>query len=67
MRKLLYTSLMTLFLASGSASFAASHCDCNQECQEKCAKGENKDCTCKTCDCKKGKGCSHGKCKHDKE
>lgn len=44
-------------------AFAKNHCTCTEECQKQCAKGETSDCDCKSCNCKDGKGCSHGQCK----
>ncbi len=64
MKKLILSSLFALSLASvgGPLAFADHHCACDQTCNEKCAKGDTKDCSCKTCDCAKGEGCKHGKC-----
>lgn len=63
MRKFL-GSVMVLACLSAFApvnSFAAK-CGCTNECHEKCAKGEGKDCKCKHCDCKKGEKCKEGEC-----
>ncbi len=71
MKKFILTSLFALSLASagGVSVLADHHCSCDQECTEKCSKGDHKDCSCETCDCGKGESCKHGKCAthHGKE
>ena len=73
MKKLILSSIFALSLASvgGFSSAYADHheCACDESCAEKCASGDHKDCTCKTCECSEGKECKHGKCsthKHKK-
>jgi hypothetical protein len=48
---------------SAPAALADQHCACDKQCSEKCAEGKSESCGCKTCDCAKGSGCSHGKCR----
>lgn len=50
---------------TGPVSFADAKCGCEKGCAEHCAKGEHKNCKCKTCECGKGKKCSHGQCDHE--
>ena len=57
--------LMTLASLGFSAPVWAEHsCGCDSKCSANCADGKTEECTCKTCDCAKGKECSHGKCQH---
>jgi len=47
-------------------ALADHHCACDAQCSKDCAEGKTESCGCKTYDCAKGKGCSHGKCKTHK-
>ncbi len=73
MGKNLKNSMFAVILAASAMSFggigalADHHCGCDEKCSEQCAKGDHKDCGCKTCDCAKGKGCKHGKCARHSE
>jgi len=65
-----WTSLaFTVLIALSSPAFAdgkgaKKECTCDHACQEKCTKGEGKDCKCAACDCAKSGQCEHGKCEH---
>lgn len=34
-----------------------SKCECTKECKDNCKAGKSKDCSCKSCECTKGKEC----------
>jgi len=61
-----FFSLLLAAAALGVSApvWADHHCACDTKCADNCAQGKTDECRCKTCDCAKGKECSHGKCKH---
>ena len=60
MKTLLTSLVLGAFLSVAPTMSMASDCSCSKKCQTNCAKGQTKDCKCKSCDCAKT-----GKCKHE--
>lgn len=62
----IFAAALAMATLLGGLTYAKQDCTCDKQCQLQCAKGENPDCKCKTCDCAKGEGCKHGKCEMKK-